>query len=209
MWRHTQNSMPKQQLNELNVLLIEDDKKKANILMEALGRSQYCIKHVASSGISLLKQVEQLQPDVIIIDVESPSRDILDSLSIISHANPKPVVMFSEQEDTETINQTVKSGVSAYIAGDINPIRVRSILDTAVARFSEYQALKSELVKTKQKLSSQRVVEQAKVWLMETKSLTEKEAYHRIRKMAMDNSQKLEDVAKNILSLAQMLEKSS
>ncbi|NMP32458.1 ANTAR domain-containing protein [Thalassotalea sp. M1531] len=194
---------------ELNVLLVEDDKQKAQSLIGALDRSQYCIRHITTTGMPLLKQVEALQPDVIVIDVESPSRDVLESLSIISLANPKPIVMFSEQNDTETISQSVKSGVSAYIAGDIAFERVRSILDTAVARFSEYQLLKKELVHTKQKLSSQRVVEQAKIWLMETKNLTEKEAYHRIRKMAMDNSQKLEEVARSILSLAKMLEKSS
>ncbi len=201
--------MPIEKKQELNVLLIEDDKNKAEVLINALDCSQYCIRHVATTGISLLKQVEQLQPNIIIIDVESPNRDILDSLSILSTSNPKPVVMFSAKGDTETINATVKSGVSAYVAGGVDPERVRSIIDTAVAQFSAYQALKSELVKTKQRLTNQRVIDQAKTWLMESKSLTEKEAYHRIRKMAMDNSQKLEDVAKNILSLAQLLEKSS
>ncbi|WP_448211510.1 ANTAR domain-containing response regulator [Colwellia sp. MEBiC06753] len=194
---------------ELSVLLIENNKLKAQALIEALDSSQYCIKHVATTGMSLLKQVEALQPDIIIIDIESPSRDILDSLSVISDANPKPVVMFSQQGDSEVIKQSVKSGVSAYIAGGVNIERVRSILDTALARFSEFQSLKQELVKTKQKLSSQRAVDQAKTWLMESQKLTEHQAYQRIRKMAMDNGQKIEDVAQNIISFAQMLEKSS
>jgi len=194
---------------ELNVLLVEDDKHKAQALIGALDKSQYTISQITTTGMPLLKQVELLQPDIIIIDIESPSRDILDSLSIISLENPKPIVMFSGQNDSKTINKSVKSGISAYIAGDIAYERVRSILDTAVARFGEYQALKQELLKTKHQLTSQGIVQRAKFWLMETKSLTEEEAYQRIRKMAMDNSQKLEEVAKNILSLAKLLEKSS
>ena len=201
--------MTSKHLAQLNVLLVEDDKEKAQALTSILGRSNYAITHVTNTGISLINEVEHLKPDLIIIDIESPSRDMLDSLHTINHENPKPIVMFSEQGDQHIINELVKSGVSAYVAGGVDLVRVKTILDTAMARFKEYQLLKTELVKTKQKLSSQKTVEQAKLWLMEAKSLTEKEAYHRIRKMAMDNSQRLEDVAKNILSLAQMLEKSS
>ena len=100
----------------------------------------------------------------------------------------------------------VKSGVSAYIVGGVDPYRVKSIIDVALARFKEHQQLKNELVETRQKLSSQKVIEQAKIWLMENKNLSEKDAYHRMRKMAMDSGQKMELVAKSILSLVSMLE---
>lgn len=193
----------------LQVLLIEDDQDKANAFIEVLDNTNYVIKHISKSSIPLLVVVERMQPDVIIMDIEAPDRDVLDSLNIISVDNPKPIVMFSEQGDTEMINQLIKSGVSAYMVGDVAINRVRSILDTAIARFSEYQQLKQELAKTKEKLTHQKTIEQAKIWLMQTKELSEKDAYHSIRKMAMDNGQKLEDVAKNILSLAQMLETSS
>lgn len=193
----------------LQVLLIEDDQDKANAFIEVLDNTNYVIKHISKSSIPLLVVVERMQPDVIIMDIEAPDRDVLDSLNIISVDNPKPIVMFSEQGDTEMINQLIKSGVSAYMVGDVAINRVRSILDTAIARFSEYQQLKQELAKTKEKLTHQKTIEQAKIWLMQTKDLSEKDAYHSIRKMAMDNGQKLEDVAKNILSLAQMLETSS
>ncbi len=189
----------------LNVLLIEDIQEKANALINALDTSIYCIKHVSNSGVSLLHQVEKLKPDLIIIDIESPNRDILDSLHLLSSSNPKPIVMFSPEKDTATINQLVKSGVSAYVAGGVDPQRVKSIIDTALARFQEYQSLKNELAMTKEKLSGQKTVEQAKLWLMEAKKLSEQEAYQCIRKTAMDNSQKMEDVAKNILSLAKMI----
>ena len=192
---------------KLNVLLVENDHQKAEELSAALDHSNYQIEHVSHSGISLLKQVEKIQPDVILIDVESPDRDMLESLNRISRSSPRPIVMFAEhEEDTDTINQLVKYGVSAYVVGDVNKVRVKSVLDIAMARFNEHQGLKKELEVTKQKLTSQKNVEKAKRWLMETKNISETEAYHSIRKMAMDNSQKMDDVAKNILSLAAVLE---
>ncbi|MCO4798351.1 MAG: ANTAR domain-containing protein [Colwelliaceae bacterium] len=193
----------------IKVLLVENDKSKISEFTSALDQSNYHISQVSTSGMSLLREVNAFEPDMIIIDIESPDRDMLDSLNRISKSAPKPVVMFSDREDTDLINALVKSGVTAYVAGEVNPSRVKSILDTAIARFTEYQQLKKELEVTKQKLTNHRVVEQAKLWLMKTKNHSEEQAYQSIRKMAMDNSQKIEDVAKNILSLASMLEMSS
>lgn len=190
----------------LNVLLIEHDQAKASAVMQALGTQDYHITHVSSGGLALLKVVDENQPDLIIMDVESPDRDMVESLNQMSQINPKPIVMFSEQGDTETIHSLVKSGVSAYIVGDVDAARVKSIVDIAMVRFTEYQELKNELLETKKKLTSQKTIEQAKIWLMETKQLTEKEAYHRMRKMAMDNGQTIDEVAKNLLSVAAMLD---
>ncbi len=190
--------------NKVKVLLVENNKRKANEFMNALDRSNYHIVHVSNTGVSLLKEVDMFLPDIIIIDIESPDRDMLDSLNKISSTAPKPIVMFAEQEDTQLIDILVKSGVTAYVVGGVNLNRVKSILDTAIARFTQYQGLKDELETTKQKLTNQRVVEQAKLWLIQTKKLSEKDAYHSMRKMAMDNGQKIEDVAKNILALASL-----
>jgi|TARA_R110001583_G_scaffold34314_4_gene115414 response regulator NasT len=188
---------------KLKVLLAENNHVKAKALIGILTNTDYDIYHIARSGVPLLKEVEQLNPDVIIIDIESPDRDMLENLNQISQFAPKPIVVFSEQQNTNaTINQMVKSGVSAYVVGEVNQERVKSIVDVAIARFGLFQGLKQELAETKQKLSSQKNIEQAKRWLMDTKQLSETDAYHFIRKIAMDNSQKMDDVAKNILSVA-------
>lgn len=190
----------------LQVLFIENDTDKASKMINALDPEKYAVSHLRSGNTAFLHLVEKYQPDLILMDVESPDRDIVESLSVMSAANPKPVVMFSQDEDTNTINSLVKSGVSAYIVGDVDPTRVRSIIDIAIARFDEHQQLKNELVSTQQQLSKQKTVEQAKIWLMETKGLTEKAAYGILRKNAMDTGQTIELVAKNILSVATMLE---
>ena len=178
--------------DELRILLIDDN-------------SRYKVSHLASPSSGLLKQVEIIQPDIIVIDIESPSRDILESLNTISQYNPKPVVMFAEEQDTQAINMSIESGVSAYVVGDIQTERVKPILDAAVARFKEFQKLKNELTETKHELASRNLVDQAKRLLMSKKNLTEDQAYKAMRKTAMDTGQKLEDVARTLMSLLNTL----
>ncbi|OUS31816.1 hypothetical protein A9Q98_02510 [Thalassotalea sp. 42_200_T64] len=192
--------------SKLNVLLVEIEQHKTTPIEVSLDPERYHIVRVSHSGLSLLKAVESLEPDIIIIDIESPDRDMFESLNQISNSKPRPVIMFSEQDDTNTINELVRLGVSAYVVGEINKVRVKSIIDIAMARFSENQLLKNELKLTKEKLSTQKNVEKAKLWLMQTKDYNETQAYHCLRKMAMDNSQKMDEVAKNMLSVAAIFE---
>jgi response regulator NasT len=197
------NTLSKEQKNviqKLCILLIDENHQRAESLSLALNNSRYKISHLANSELSLLKQVDEIQPDIIVIDIESPNRDILDSLSTISHFNPKPVVMFSGEKDTDTINQYIESGVSAYVVGDLQAERVKPILDAAVARFREFQKLKVELSDTKQQLASRNLIDQAKRLLMKKKNLSEDDAFKAMRKTAMDTGQKLDDVAKTLIS---------
>jgi len=200
--QHT--ALSKKQKNvipELRILLIDENRQRAESLTSALDNSRYKISHLASPDMSLLKQVDELQPDIIVIDIESPNRDILESLSTISYYSPKPVVMFSGEQDTDTINQYIESGVSAYVVGDLQTERVKPILDAAVARFREFQKLKEELSDTKQQLASRNLIDQAKRLLMKKKNLSEDDAFKAMRKTAMDTGQKLDDVAKTLISL--------
>ncbi|GAB3035445.1 ANTAR domain-containing response regulator [Bowmanella dokdonensis] len=190
----------------LEILLIDDDLDRASAFRSALDRSRYRLSHLVSSRTSLLKEVDKLKPDIIVIDIESPDRDILESLSTLSNFNPKPVVMFCEQEDTGLINQSVQSGVSAYVVGEVSSARVRSILDAAVARFNQYQSLKQELSETKRKLDSRRLVDKAKSLLMQKKAMSEEQAFNSIRKMAMDTGQRMEDVARTLITLISTLD---
>lgn len=206
------------------ILLIEHKYIKQNDIVSTLAGSHYEVCRILNSSslfidtssneseqtdnndtVSLVKEIEQYQPDVIVIDVEFPKENMLASLNHISKYAPKPLVMFSEQDGTDLIKVLIKSGVTAYIAGETDFRRIKSILDTAIARFAEQQTLKDELALTKNKLVNQRTLEQAKLLLMKNKNYSEKEAYHSMRKMAMDNGQKVEDVAKNILSLSSIL----
>jgi response regulator NasT len=191
--------------SELRILLIDENDQRAESLAAALEDSRYKVSHLTNPKLSLLKQVEGIQPDIIVIDIESPSRDILDSISTLSLYNPKPVVLFSGEQDTQTINQSIESGVSAYVVGNLQPEKVKPILDEAVARFRAFQKLKNELIETKQQLASRNLIDQAKRLLMKKKNITEEQAFKAMRKTAMDTGQRIEQVAKTLISLLNSL----
>lgn len=190
----------------LTVLIIDDNQARVTAVQSALTDTSYNVLHLATSKTSLLKEVEASNADIILLDMESPSRDTIESLTVISHYNPKPVVIFSSQDDPTLLQASMNAGVSSYIASDIAPQRVKFVLDVAVARFNEFQSLKQELKETKEKLSSRKWIDQAKALLIEKQGITEQAAYSAIRKMAMENGEKMEVVAKNLISMSKLLE---
>lgn len=189
----------------MNILLIDDNEQRALTISEALKGSEYNVTHTESSGSYLLRLVESTAPDMIIIDVESPDRDTLDSLHTLNQINPKPIVMFSEIGDAATIKESIKSGVSAYVTGKADLSRVRSILDAATARFEEFQELKQALRSSQNELNAHKTIDQAKRLLMKKQNLSEADAYKTMRKMAMDSGQKLEQISVNLISLLKSL----
>jgi response regulator NasT len=190
----------------VRVLLLDEDRARGALIAQALSDSgaDFDIKR-PDVNINLIKLVESFQPDVIIIEVDSPSRDTLEHLSIINEHNPKPVVMFSSDHDSSLIGKAIRSGVSAYVVDGLAHNRVLGILELAIARFREYQALKDELLQTKNQLADRKVIEKAKGLLIKHKGMDEESAFKAMRKMAMDKSQSLSDVAHNIVSVMALL----
>lgn len=186
-------------------MLVDDQPGRAAMLEQALNDAGCSVIERLESAQGLIKRVEECQPDVIFIDIESPDRDVLEHMSILNQHNPKPVIMFSEEDDSETIEKAMRAGVSAYVVDGLQAGRIKSIMDVAVARFREFQALKTELEKTRNQLADRKILDEAKSLLMKQKNMTEEEAYHAIRKMAMDRSQRMVDVAKNIISVMNLL----
>lgn len=157
------------------------------------------------SVIELHRLVPELKPDVIIIDTESPTRDTLEHLCDISRDHPRPIVMFSGDQDGDTIKAAVQAGVSAYIVDGLKADKLRPIMEVAIAQFHAYQTLRDELAEAKDKLSQRKVVERAKGILMQQRNCSEDEAYRALRKMAMDRKLRLAEVAEQLISVAQLL----
>lgn len=187
------------------IMLVDDQPARAALLEQALTDAGCQVIARLESAQGLMKRVEEHQPDIIIVDIESPDRDMLEHMSVLNQHNPKPVIMFSDEDDTVTIEKAMRAGVSAYVVDGLNPARIKSIMDVAVARFREFQALRSELEKTRNQLADRRLLDEAKSLLMKQKNMTEEQAYHAIRKMAMDRGQRMVDVAKNIISVMNLL----
>jgi two-component system, response regulator / RNA-binding antiterminator len=189
----------------LSVLIIDSSPERAAILEQALSDSSYAVVGRFTSAINLPARVTELQPDIIIIDVESPDRDTLENMRHVTRDNPKPIVMFVEQGDTETIQSAIRAGVSAYVVDGLSKSRIKPVVDVAIARFREFQALQSELAEVKNKLADRKFIDKAKGLLIDKYKMSEDEAYGALRKMAMNRNQRIADVARNVIAMLDML----
>jgi response regulator NasT len=183
----------------LRVLLVDDSPERTAVLRTALEQAGYAVAAVLESPLALLRAVDSVRPDIIIIDTESPSRDVLEHVVIVSRDQPRPIVMFSSDDAPEAIRDAVRAGVSAYIVDGLDGARVKSIVDVAVARFEEYQKVLGELAEANLKLSERKVVERAKGILMQHRGFSEDEAYHALRRLAMSTKKRMGEVAQNII----------
>jgi response regulator NasT len=190
----------------LKILLVDDNRGRSAILEQALRDNGQQVIAILNSGENLSAQVSALHPDVIIIDLESPDRDTLEQMRSISRDNPKPVVMFSEDKDVESIKQAIAAGVSAYVVDGLSDKRIKSLMDVAIARFREYQALKDELTQVKSTLEERKTVDRAKGMIMKRKGCDEEAAYQLLRKTAMSSNQRIAEVARNLIATVEMLE---
>jgi two-component system, response regulator / RNA-binding antiterminator len=187
--------------------LAEDLEERAAILRDGLARAGHEVVASLSSPLELLRAVERLRPDVIVIDTESPTRDVLEHLVIVSQSSPRPIVMFASDSGGQAIREAVRAGVSAYVVDGLDAGRVNAIVEVACARFDEFQRLKVELADANLKLSERKLVERAKGLLMRSRGISEDEAYHALRKLAMSKKLRLGDVAQQVLDTAEMLGK--
>lgn len=186
---------------KLSITIVDNIPARAAILRQALQDNGFDVISHLENAIGLLKHVADSQPDIIIIDLESPDRDMLEHMSILNQHIPKPVIMFAEQGDNETITQAIKAGVSAYVVDGMNPQRVKPIVDVAVARFREFQALRSELEETQNAMADKTLINEAKQLLIKNKNISEDEAYHAIRKLAMNQGKRMVDIARDVISI--------
>lgn len=187
--------------------LAEDLEERAETLRDGLVRAGHEVVASLASPLELLRAVERLRPDVIVIDTESPTRDVLEHLVIVSESSPRPIVMFASDSGGEAIRKAVRAGVSAYVVDGLDAGRVNTIVEVACARFDELQRLKVELADANLKLSERKLVERAKGLLMQSRGISEDQAYHALRKLAMSKKQRLGDVAQQLIDSAELLGK--
>jgi len=189
----------------MRVLVVDESAERAELLREGLLQAGHEVTATLSSPLALLKTIEELQPDVIVIDMDSPSRDVLEHLVFVSERTPRPVVMFAQDDAPETIRAATRAGVSAYVVDGLDKNRIKAIVEAAVARFEDYQALRTQLAEANLKLSERKAVEKAKGLLMKSRGLDEDAAYAALRKMAMDRKLKLVEVAQRVIDAADLL----
>jgi two-component system, response regulator / RNA-binding antiterminator len=189
----------------LRVLLVDETFERAAMLKQALQQAGYSIAAHVSSSADLPGLVSELKPDVIILDTESPDRDTLEHLCVISRDQPRPIVMFTHDDDSDKIRASIRAGVSAYVVDGLKSERLRPILDVAIARFNEFQSMRRDLEKAESQLTERKDIDRAKGILMKQRGWSEEESYQALRKMAMDRGIKLAEVAQQVVAMAELL----
>ncbi|MGJ7902086.1 MULTISPECIES: ANTAR domain-containing response regulator [unclassified Lysobacter] len=189
----------------LRVLLVTDTDKPIGQLRNALlAAGHEVLDEVAATG-ALLRAVETQQPDVVIVDVDSPSRDSLEQLAMLHQHAPRPVVMFSADGDHQLIRAAVGAGVTAYVVDGLAPERLASIIQVALARFEQQLHIRRRLDDVQQQLLDRKLIDRAKGLLMEKRGMSESEAYAALRQQAMRQGAKLVDVARQIIAMADLI----
>ena len=189
----------------LKVMIVDEAIERAEVLQQALARAGYDVIAYVPSTFDLHRQVSALQPDIVIIDTDSPDRDTLENICVVSRDEPRPVVMFTHDGDGEKIRAATLAGVSAYVVDGMSAERIGPIIDAAVARFEQFHALKRELDDIEEKLADRKVIERAKGILMKGRNMSEDDAYRALRKQAMQNNARLADVARQVVAVAGIL----
>lgn len=189
----------------LRILLIDDTEKKVGRLKAALIEAGFEVIEAGSLSIDLPACVETVHPDVVLIDTESPGRDVMEQVVLVSRNRPRPIVLFTDEHDPGVMRQAIQAGVSAYIVEGIQATRLQPILDVAMARFESDQALKAQLLARDQQLAERKRIEQAKGLLMKMKDCNEEHAYTLMRRQAMSRQQKLIQVAEQIIAMSEIL----
>src|SRR4051812_9460332 len=189
---------------QLKIVIVDENPIRAAILQDGLREAGHVnVTHI-SDRTGLLARIYALDPDVILIGLENPSRDELEQMFQMSRAVKRPIAMFVDQSDTASIQASVDAGVSAYIVGNLQKERIKTILDLCISRFNAFSRLQGELDRAKSALEERKVIDRAKGILMKLKNLSEEEAYGLLRKTAMNENRKIADVAQSVIMTAEM-----
>ncbi|NJO32378.1 MAG: ANTAR domain-containing protein [Rhodospirillales bacterium] len=188
----------------LRILVIDEDPVRWAILEAGLREAGFAnVVHVTNTT-GLLDQVYKIDPDVILIDLENPSRDVLEQMFQVSRIVRRPIAMFVDQSDRGTIEAAVDAGVSAYIVDGLKKERVKNILDLCISRFNAFARVQDELDRTKSALEERKLIDRAKGILMKVKGLSEDNAYALLRKTAMNEKRKIADVAQSVITASEL-----
>ncbi|NTG04952.1 ANTAR domain-containing protein [Agrobacterium rhizogenes] len=192
--------------NSLNVLVIDENRIRASVIEEGLRDAGYDSVTIIADMTGLVRRITDINPDVIVIDLENPNRDVLESMFQISRAVKRPIAMFVDKSDEASIEAAVDAGVSAYIVDGLKQERVRPILKMAISRFNAFSRLSRELEEARGELENRKLIERAKGLVMRARGFSEQEAYALLRRTAMEQNRKIVEIAQSLITAASLLD---
>jgi response regulator NasT len=190
---------------DLTILVIDENAIRASIIEEGLNEAGHLSVTVIHEMQGVARLIETMDPDVIIIDIENPNRDMMEHMFQLTRMISRPIAMFVDRSDTAAIEAAVDAGVSAYVVDGLKKERIKPILDMAVSRFNAFSRLQRELVEARNALEERKVIERAKGILMKMRGLSEEEAFALLRQTAMNEKKKLADIAQSVVTAAGLL----
>jgi response regulator NasT len=186
----------------LRILLVDQNADRAAILEEGLRDAGCRDITIVREVHSLMRRIIEIDPDVIFIDLENPSRDVLEQMFQVSRSVRRPIAIFVDKAETESIHRAMQSGVGAYVVDGLRRDRVKTVLDTAVGHFNTFNELRQELERANQALEDRKLIERAKGILMKERGITESYAYGLMRTAAMNENRRIIEVARGVVSAA-------
>lgn len=190
---------------DLTILVIDENAIRASIIEEGLNEAGHLNVRVIHEMQGVARLIETMDPDVIIIDIENPNRDMMEHMFQLTRMISRPIAMFVDRSDTAAIEAAVDAGVSAYVVDGLKKERIKPILDMAVSRFNAFSRLQRELVEARNALEERKVIERAKGILMKMRGLSEEQAFALLRQTAMNEKKKLADIAQSVVTAAGLL----
>lgn len=185
----------------LNVLLINDQQGRAARMVGIIKTAGYELIAILNYSSGLLHQIEQYQPDIVLIELCNPGDDLLDDLHTVKYHHPVPIVMFSDKDDPIYLEKAVDAGVTTYLLDGFNLQQIKPVIDLAIARFKSYQSLRRALDEAKTKLESESIIIRAKNMLMEKHKISEKKAHNTLRTLSMETNLSLREAAKSTINI--------
>ena len=189
-----------------SVLIIDENAARASIIEAGLRSAGHSNVTIFDTVDGIASKIALLAPDVIVIDLENPNRDRLESIFQLTRAVKRPIAMFVDRSDNEAMQSAIDAGVSAYVVDGLRQERVKTILDMAITRFNAYSRLERELEEARDALQGRKIVDQAKALIMKSRGLDEKAAYKLLRSSAMNQNRKIVEVAESLVMSANLLE---
>ena len=189
----------------LSIIVVEPDRDRALMIVDSLREAGDNTIRVISEFSSLSRQIADAQPDIVIVDLSSPTRDIIEELTLATSPLDRPVAVFADKSDDSLTKAAIEAGVSAYVVDGLRPERLLPVLSAAVARFNMFRRMRDELTEPKRALEERKIIDRAKGLLMKARGISEDEAYALLRKTAMDKGKKIRDVAQALVTAADLL----
>jgi two-component system, response regulator / RNA-binding antiterminator len=189
----------------LRVLIVDQNLLRATILEDGLREAGYRDLIVVRDMQNLLRRILDEEPDVILIDLENPNRDVLEQMFQVSRVVRKPVAMFVDKSDRGSIAAAIDAGVGAYVVDGLRKERVQAIVEMTISRFTAFEKLRTELQETRQQLADRKTVDRAKGIIMKQRRVSEEKAYELLRKTAMDSNLRISQVAHSVITAAELL----